>query len=369
MAHRKYSKRLVNAAGFTLVELLVVISIIALLIAILLPSLRRARESAKQTKCLANIRALASGSLVYATDDPAENAIPFTLVDASVPTKTMISRSVSAIRGSIPRLSNYAYGGKSGRGGATAAQLGATSPYGWDNQMGSAHRPLNAVMYKAGFSTPGQTTGRSGALTNDTDTRTEVEVFRCPSDDGFKGNHYAEWAQWDYTSYDHFGTSYAANAVWAIVGAPSPCLMSSNSPILRPLSRIPNAANTLLYIENVGRYCWAYDDASSGQNLIAEPYPESRSGPEWHRTGWRYNAAYADGHGANIKVQGRKPVDPYPTNFTGECQAVDACKLIIIRGREWQLDTLPAAPIQSGLSCVDSSRAIQDAEDLVGWPP
>ncbi len=52
--------------GFTLVELLVVVSIIALLIGILLPSLRSARESAKRTLCKANMRSLGLGFTIYA---------------------------------------------------------------------------------------------------------------------------------------------------------------------------------------------------------------------------------------------------------------------------------------------------------------
>jgi len=54
--------------GFTLVELLVVISIIALLISILLPSLRAARDQAKLTTCLAHIRGTGQAAMVFAQD-------------------------------------------------------------------------------------------------------------------------------------------------------------------------------------------------------------------------------------------------------------------------------------------------------------
>jgi prepilin-type N-terminal cleavage/methylation domain-containing protein len=58
-----------NRRAFTLVELLVVIGIIAVLVAILLPSLNRARQYARSVQCLSNLRQLGIGMQLYRHDN------------------------------------------------------------------------------------------------------------------------------------------------------------------------------------------------------------------------------------------------------------------------------------------------------------
>jgi len=55
--------------AFTLVELLVVIGIIAVLMALLLPSLGRSREMARRAKCASNLRQLTLAAMMYALND------------------------------------------------------------------------------------------------------------------------------------------------------------------------------------------------------------------------------------------------------------------------------------------------------------
>ncbi len=67
-----YQKR--RASAFTLIEILVVISIIAILAAILFPAFARARENARRTSCLSNLRQIGLGLQQYTQDYDEQNS-------------------------------------------------------------------------------------------------------------------------------------------------------------------------------------------------------------------------------------------------------------------------------------------------------
>jgi prepilin-type N-terminal cleavage/methylation domain-containing protein len=74
-SHRRAGRR---SSGFTLVELLVVIGIIAVLVSILLPAINRAREAANRTKCLANLRSIGQMLATYAVTN--KDQVPLGMV-------------------------------------------------------------------------------------------------------------------------------------------------------------------------------------------------------------------------------------------------------------------------------------------------
>jgi prepilin-type N-terminal cleavage/methylation domain-containing protein len=338
--------------GFTLVELLVVISIIALLIAILLPSLAKAREQTKQTMCMTNLRGIAEAGLTYAAEDKNENPIPAHFL--------MFSHGAEYEELTIAR---FAFGGKSGVGAVGGAGDGMM---GTGQYMGPATRPLNRAIYKTEFP---DYFGEPNRWVED--TKLDLKIYRCPSDKGYPGGVLMEnFLPWNtsiqnqnrISGYDYFGNSYTGQLVWVhyIGGNPHNNLMS-NTCFMRPLSRVPNPTRTVLFQEIGAKDAYKFERVEDSdpcdpcivpdKNCVRGEKSLTNIAHGWHKKDWFFNNVFCDGHAEFLHMRGSFCEDV--VGFSGEgCCGKDTGengrnRRIIIRGPRWQLDCLPSPPIET----------------------
>ncbi|MFM9958490.1 MAG: DUF1559 domain-containing protein [Phycisphaerales bacterium] len=241
------SWRGVRACGFTLVELLVVVAVVALLMGLLLPALSQARESARATGCGSNLKQLGAGLAMYWGDYRDE--LPQMRVDGSgVPVKGSEGDNIGSL-----------FGGKKG-----------TLPFLGIDRIGAERRPLNGYVTDAAV--PSDDSAGSESF--------ELEIFRDPADRGTNDPFTASLGLDVSNIYNLLGTSYNLND-HALDDDPA----QEKFPTLIPkrggkMPRVANTARTWLLGDQP---IYNYDDGGD-------------RGQAWHRGRVQANLLFVDLH-------------------------------------------------------------------------
>ena len=225
--------------GFTLVELLVVIAVIALLLAILFPALRKARQIAQRIACCSNLKQLALGWGMYLDEYDG-----------------YFYKKVNA---------NLYYGG-------------------WRGDKDVYPRPLNRFL----------------SMPEDIETEHSAKVFCCPADCGGTPNYaaYTKVYRHSGTSYitNFFLIGQDACGAFSSKTQALDKEISKRLPKLN-VNRVDNPSRLLL----MGDYGW-WEEFDPGGDLGTRR-PELKELAEWHGRKESHNLAFLDGHADFLEIR------------------------------------------------------------------
>jgi prepilin-type N-terminal cleavage/methylation domain-containing protein/prepilin-type processing-associated H-X9-DG protein len=275
-------------SAFTLIEVLVVVAIIALLISILLPSLRQAKEQAQVAVCLANLSQIGKGAMAYIGSE--RDRFPF------LPNHHIVDDYKAAGYG--PPAYSSMYGGN------------RSTAYGECDDVSPMQKPLNRYIYP----------GKLGIDLNRNRLRPgPLRTFQCPSDDGARWDQdLGSGLQAAYTCYTDIGTSYDENINWSffIDAFENGSVQRKWQMIDRfvPLMRKKGASRVILVYEDVADYGLS--------NGLMNGLPPAYQVMGWHN---KFNYAsylFLDGHAAYILTEWKK-VKPVLVDgkYRGGCTA------------------------------------------------
>lgn len=271
------SRAVQGASAFTLIELLVVMSIIAALMGIILPSLSAGRETAHMGKCLANLKEIATASMLY-MDDEGTATQPWHL-------------GWDTGYGIVNLISEHVYGG---------FQTEVPHPeWGWNTDMHVV--PTQARPYNK-YLSPGVHRG-------------PLKIYMCPSDKNNTTPNVLDRCRPPigddrFSAWEVNGTSYAINWYWLesppwygeddYYGDIGIMSLAGNQ-MLR--MKVGGAASEfVLFMEN-SMNSYMLDarppDGSLGQSCLEE------LGTGWHRQFSKYAMAMMDGHAEHRYIDTR----------------------------------------------------------------
>ena len=174
-----------SSAGFTLVELLVVIAIIGILVALLLPAIQAAREAARRAQCQSNMKQLGLAALNY---ESGQKKLPPSKYKVSVPNPAG-GRALENGQSTIGFLLSYM------EESALAGRYSVDYP--WDY------------------------TNTAKGIDNKAASETRINIMRCPTapDDRTAADGSANPAAIDYRVCDQMATGAATNALRELIAA------------------------------------------------------------------------------------------------------------------------------------------------------
>ncbi|MEO1129468.1 MAG: prepilin-type N-terminal cleavage/methylation domain-containing protein [Planctomycetota bacterium] len=255
--------------GFSLVELLVVIAVVALLVSVLLPALGAARRQGQLLQSVSNVRQITTAALAYAYDN--SDTWPIWPV------------SINESRGWVRFNSWDAFGA-------------TTSEY-WDgtsSERTAAEAPLNEYIYAdLDLDDPSE------------DERLELPIFECPGDRATFQRAFWSTGVPDYelTGYDDVGTSYHQNVMWWYASA------EAGERETERWARTKRMFRRAMFRKS-STFVWLYDQKFDIIAIKGDTLDGDHGGTN------KATAAFMDGHCGYINVQpGEAYTDEYQLLF------------------------------------------------------
>lgn len=296
MRHLPSSKRQIgrrNCSGFTLVELLVVIGIIALLIGILLPALTRAQQMSRQVACLSQLRQLGTATMMFTQDH----------------------HGFMQIGGSI----NGAPGPKANPAGLLDTGPSPHYAYYYD---GTYERPLNFAGALAPYLGQKIRTDSTANMLADINTGVVSRIFVCPADTnpylGFTCKRSGDWTgpvMKNSYGFNEALLGWANGSITAAVGS------QQFTELRGQITAIKHSSDVFLFCDSVPRNQdftggWLTFYAHAPGQTLEDAYFDNNAGDnsmfDLYRHRRRINVLFCDGHGDTLVIP--KPGATYSTS-------------------------------------------------------